>query len=527
MLVDGNSLTVDTLLEADICIIGGGAAGISMALALEGSGLRVLLLEGGNLEYDESSQSIYEGDNLGLDLTGVAQSRLRMLGGTTNHWAGNCMRFEAIDFEARPGIPYSGWPIKLSDVEPYYLKAQELVETPFDAAYDTNDRFDRLGLPVLPFEPGLLKTHLYAESTPTAFGLTYEQELTAAKDVTCYVNASALELLTDSDAKRVTSVRMSSLSGNSFTVSARRVVVATGGLEVPRLLLLSNSTAVAGLGNNNDLVGRFFMDHIAIRPGLQALIGNRTPELDLYTESHFDSDGYFRGAVSASDDVLRREELPNFLFFLFRQTNKSPGRQSAEILRRGHAAGTLGTHVKNVLTDLDGFTNEVFRSLSGSSRDLINRNWLDPWVTVESRPTPDSRVLLSEERDPVFGQPKLALDWRLHEKDLASNRRVIEILGQELGRLGFGRVWSSLLSHPEQWPQLSHGKHHSGTARMATDPKQGVVDANCKVHGLSNLFVAGSAVFPTHGYATPTLTIVALALRLADHLKETMLSGAE
>ncbi|MEL6522663.1 MAG: GMC family oxidoreductase [Pseudomonadota bacterium] len=527
MLFDANAISPDTQLEADICIIGGGAAGISAALALEGSGLKVLLVEGGSQWADDQSQSVYDAENLGLDLTPVAESRLRMLGGSTNHWAGNCMRFEAIDFEAREGIPYSGWPISLSDIEPYYMAAQALVETPTDAAYDVAERYDRLGLPVLDFQPDLLKTHLYSESPPTAFGNTYEEDLTAAQDVACYVNATALELMTDSDAARVTSVRMSSLSGTKFSIVARRVVVATGGMEVPRLLLLSNSTAVAGLGNQNDVVGRFFMDHIAVRPSLRAMISRRVSDFDLYTEPQFDADGYFRAAISASEELLRRENLPNFLIFLMKQSNSSPGQQSGQALRRGPAPGTLGTHILNVVTDLDGLTNEVFRTISGSRDDLIERTWLDPWLTVESRPNPDSRVLLADELDPVFGQRKLALDWQLHEDDLDSNRRITEILAQELGRMGYGRVWSDLLRHPDRWPTLGHGKHHSGTARMAADPKQGVVDGNCKVHGVANLYVAGSAVFPTHGYATPTLTIVAMALRLADHLKETMQTGAE
>jgi choline dehydrogenase-like flavoprotein len=274
------------------------------------------------------------------------------------------------------------------------------------------------------------------------------------------------------------------------------------------------------------------MDHLSIRPSLTSMENKKAGDFMPYVGSQAVDDGLFRAAIGASEELLRKEELPNFLFFVFEQTDNSPGRQSAQTIRRrlGSEEGVpdVMMHLENVLTDLDGFTNEVYRTLGNSQENLIPRTFIDPWVVTESIPEPESRVQLVESRDPVFGQNQISLDWRVTSNQLDVFVRATEILAEEMGRLGFGRIWSSVLRDGYEWPsEPAHGKHHCGTVRMSNDPKSGVVDSDCRVHGISNLFIAGSSVFPTHGAGTPTLTIVALAVRLADHLKARMEAGSQ
>ena len=528
MIFQSGSLSEGDVLNADLCIVGAGAAGISIAHQLSGSDIRVAVLESGFETYDERAQSLYSGPNVGFPADPLDEARLRMLGGSSNHWAGNCMPLSPIDFEARPGIPHSGWPITRADLDPYYLRAQAVVETPSQRDYDAH--LGDIAAAPLAFDETKLQSFFYAESPPTNFGFVYYETLAQAENVAVYLNATALEILTDDTASHVTAIRAAAIDGPAFEVRARQFVLAQGGTEVVRLLLLSNAVATRGLGNQNGLVGRFYMDHVSIRPALRAMIPKRQEEFRLYTEAHDVDDGYLRGAVGASPDLLHSEELPNFRFIFFRSETGSPGQRSAEALKRalerGELPGDLSWHIENILTDLDGVTNEVFRTATRASADLIRRSWIEPWLSVESLPNPQSRVHLIDARDDIFGQPRIALDWRLTEADLIANRRATEILALELGRLGYGRVWSPLLKDNYAWPfPTSHGKHHTGTARMAMDPKDGVVDANCRVHGISNLFIAGSAVFPTQGHATPTLTIVALALRLSDYLRERLTEG--
>lgn len=524
MFVDARTLEGGELFEADICIIGGGAAGISIAVELIGSPLKVILLESGDLGFDERTQSLYEGPNLGVDGWALDRSRLRFLGGSTNHWAGNCMRLDPIDFEAREGIPHSGWPISREDLDPYYPRAQALVETPHTDLYDNPERRQRMGLPTLEWDPERLRTFIYAESPPAQFGSSYEDVLAEADNVVVYLNANALEIETNDTASQATGVPVAVIDGPRFRVEAKNYVLAAGGIEIPRLLLLSNKVAPNGLGNEHDLVGRFFMDHLSFRPSLTSMLAEGDEQVQLYTKSHKLDGGYFRGAIAASETLLRKERLPNFCFFVFSADDRSPGQQSAEAMRRALSDGSLpedlSYHIESILTDLDGVTNEVFRTVTGADQDLISRDWLEPWTACECVPNPESRVMLVEERDEIFGQNKIGLDWRLTDLDLEVHRRATEVLAMELGRLGFGRVWSSLLQDGADWPAvMHHGKHHCGTTRMSADPKTGVVDPNCRVHGVSNLYVSSSSVFPTHGFATPTLTIVALAVRLAEHLR--------
>ena len=531
MFIDAREVPDGETIEADLCVIGAGAAGITIAREMAGTQHRVVVLESGGLDYDERTQSLYEGTNIGMASFDLDINRLRYFGGTTNHWAGHCRPLDPIDFERRSWVPYSGWPISRQDLVPYYLRALPILELPPFHFDDLDFLVAQTGEEALALDPARLQSAVYYQSPPTRFGEVYREEIGAATSVRVYLHANALELESDQTGSEVTGVQVACIDGPRFQVTARQYVLAMGGMEIPRLMLLSNRHVPAGLGNQHDLVGRFFMDHIVVRPAVLVLLASNDISLPLYHDLHTIEGGEMFAILSAPERLMREEELLDFRIHVDRVKAPGPGQQSlialVRALRGGSVPDDLGRHLGNILADLDVVTDLVYRRVFGAGSEPTEPDdtpfsiRLD--LVVEAAPDPDSRITLSGERD-LFGQNRIAVDWRLSDLDLRTARRAIELAALEFGRLGFGRGRGDLLEDGTGWPAdtMEAGKHHCGTARMAADPKTGVVDANCRVHGMSNLYVAGSAVFPTIGYANPTLTIVALALRLADHLKDQM-----
>lgn len=500
MLIDARTVPEETTIETDVCIVGAGAAGIALARELRGQSFRVCLLESGNLEFDQETQSLYEGETVGLPILPLTLSRLRYFGGSTNHWAGWCQPLDATDFEARDWIPHSGWPFSRSRLVPFYERAQVVLQIgPF--AYDAEAWNTEHASP-LPFTGGRVITQIVQFSPPTRFGQVYRSEIANATNITTYLNANAIEVETTEDARSATRLRVACLPGNRFWVSANLFILATGGIENPRLLLSSNKVQSRGLGNQNDLVGRFFMDHAGLVSGA-ILLSDPTFSPALYVNK---VRGFHRspapaveqsvmGELMLSPEVVRAERLANYSAVL-------------------HSTSRLESAKE------EGFLRALYNVIKSLNRRVF-RPALELRNIIEPIPNPDSRVTLRPERDRL-GQNRVRLDWRLSAGDERTIRRSQEIIGRELGRAGLGRLRVGLDREDDGWTaSLEPGlAHHMGTTRMHTDPRRGVVDQNCRVHGMTNLFIAGSSVFPTYGVVPPTLTIVALALRLADHVKE-------
>ena len=315
------------------------------------------------------------------------------------------------------------------------------------------------------------------------------------------------------------------LTGRRLQVKAKLFVLATGGIENARLLLLSNGRHADGIGNERGLVGRYFMEHPRFLAG-SIQPARRDLPLRFY-KKHEIAQSFVRAHLVLSQETQRAEELVDVQVRLepvydsrYRRAADSSGANSLAYmfasLGRGKAPDELGTHVRNVMADLDAIALASWRKLR---YDDIPLDDIQLYPRIDPTPSPDSRVTLADATD-ALGRRRARLDWQLHPNDMKSVRRTLEILGAELGRAGLGRVqigWED----DERWPpDTSGGWHHMGTTRMSADASSGVVDADCRVHGMGNLYVAGSSVFATAGSGTPTLTIVALALRLAEHVME-------
>jgi choline dehydrogenase-like flavoprotein len=483
------------------------------------------------------NQSLYEGKNIGLPYTDLHTLRSRYFGGSTNCWGGWCRPLNAIDFEKRDWVPYSGWPFSKATLEPYYDRAHVLCNVGPNN-YDLDfwaDTMSELNLSTINLPKKRIISQISQLSKERRFGVAYKDGIKTAAKVQAYLNANVAEIEASDDATSITSVRATTFSGNEFRVSAKLFVLATGGLENPRLMLLSNRVQKAGLGNQNDLVGRFFMEHPRIQTG-EIVLSDPEASTNLYDVQYT----YFHSPISAnlalSEETQRAEQILNYKTWILSvyRGEESKGAEALKNLYRACRKTTMPDHfmdtspafwLRNIGTMLADFPNTAAVAIGRLSKHPGMIKKREFAHLCESVPDPESRITLGLDKDRL-GLNRIRLNWRLSQLEKRTIRRGQEIIGEELTRSGLGRVTGEPLGDStNEWPPtLLWGWHQMGTTRMHVEPKQGVVDENCRVHGFSNLFIGGSSVFPTSGSDLPTMTIVALALRLADHLDEQLRS---
>ncbi|AKM30222.1 FAD-dependent oxidoreductase [Pandoraea faecigallinarum] len=549
MILDAHDIPSGTGLQADLCIAGAGAAGITLALALEASGLDVILLESGGDAPEPAAQQLYAGTVEDARLHPPAESyRVRRFGGSTTLWGGRCMPLDPIDFEARDYIPHSGWPMGIDALMPWYGQANALCEAG-EFAYTAEQAFPDASNPSRPmignFESDLFSTNtLERFSCPTNFGERYRARLAKGR-VRVVQHANLCHLpQRDGAARLVGPAQVKTLDGKTFTVAARAYVLAAGGLETPRLLLNSPGASGRGLGNAHDVVGRYYMSHLAGTIGTVDLSGAAS----VWHGYDVSAEGiYCRRRLALRAQAQRALRAGNFIARLHHpripDAGHGNGILSALYLARpivpyeyakrlyGDAPGGIGNwlaHARNVVMDAPNTVRFLTHWLT--HRTLAARKF--PSVIVrpanlrfsldfhaEQVPYENSRVTLGDERD-TLGMRRIHIDWRYTPHDVATVTRALAALAQEIGRTGVGRFsYDPAAVEAEMTRYGAYGGHHIGTARMGNDPATSVVDADGRLHEADNVFIAGAATFPTSGQANPTLSIVALALRLADHLR--------
>lgn len=541
MLINSLHLPEDTLIEKDICIIGAGAAGITLARELIGQPYQVCLLESGGLGFDEQTQSLYAGENIGESYFPLKESRARYFGGSTNLWAGWSRPLDEIDFEYRSWMPYSGWPFTKAELVPYYERAQAACHLgPFKYDLESwKDGLAQLQRQQLPQLPDQLTTYIWQLVPPThvRFGEAYRAELEQAENITTYLHANVVEIETNDTAQAVTRLRVASADGKKFSVVAKVFILAVGGIENPRLLLASNQVQNTGLGNQYDLVGRFFMEHPYLLSGKLKL---SRPDAFAYAQKNCTVGETLIGtAVSLSKEVQEREQILNFSARLLpmqeewvdalkRLKSKNRQKKKHKAFPTAHAGRKYRKSQVPAIEDLVKVIANLDRLAAKAYTKLLNKpsNLCDTHLIGEQAPNPDSRVTLSRDRDRL-GLNRAQLDWRLSPIDKYTIQRSQQLIAREFERSGLGKMQIELGDDDTAWQALGGSYHHIGTTRMSCNPREGVVNEHCQVHGISNLYVAGSSVFPTGGLSNPTLTIVALAIRLADRIKERMSCTAE
>jgi len=479
-IIFANELDAGSELRSKVCVIGGGAAGITLVRALASNGIDSLLIESGTEEFDGPTQELYAGRaERYFDLT---TTRLRYLGGTTNHFAGQSRPFESIDLEAQPWRGDVGWPISHAELMANMAEATRVMGFTEDE-WATSSWFPDLDEPLDPH----LRTKVF-QALARPFGTAYRDDLASSERITVVLSANATGIRLSEGNGAVSHVELRTLGGTGLRAVGDVYVLAAGGIESPRLLLASDQDVPTGVGNSSGLVGRYFADHPAIGP-IPVVPGPGTLSLasTSVTNPTTGLPVSILTTLSITEQAQRDLELTGFHAFVLGIEAPPPDDVVAEGVEK--------------LLGIGEPTPDVVRSVV---------------IGFEAIPNIDSRVTLDGERN-ALGEPRAVLDWRRSPRDSENIASIIDLVARELARTGVGRM--AVVPDADAWDDLVTGQHHHmGTLRMSASPADGVVDSSLRFHDVTNLYALGSAVFPTHGHANPTMNIVALALRLADHL---------
>lgn len=542
MIIDAQQISAGSTINADICIVGSGPAGLTLAREFRNQPLKVCLIESGGFTARRALKRLNEGQTFGDPYPNPRWGRIRQFGGTPNRWqieigshlhGARYAPLNAIDFEDRDWLPNSGWPFSRAELDPYYERAQQHCGLgPY--AYETQS-WEGPGLAPLKFSTGRLETSMFQFGPKDVWTKHYSDVTSNAPNITCVVNGTVLEIETDDDGTNVTGVRAVNPAGGQFQVQASHVILAVGCIESSRLLLLSKNGR--GLGNQYDVVGRYFMDHPQSYLNVFAPHDRRVfDNTALYDLRPMNGGSYgVMAKLAFSEDTLRREQLQNICFVLFprRDHFMSDAFQSfftllLTLIHRQRPSN-LPYHLKTMIKGSGHLLQIGAWALQGKAPYpyLARGGWstipnpsklftvFEIFSLLEQAPDPNNRITLGDQLDPN-GQRKVQIHWRFTERDQQSVLRARALLQEEFAQAGLGTITytKELLTSPSS-------VHPIGGTRMNNNPRFGVVDENCKVHNVGNLYIASSGVFPTSGYANPTLTVVALACRLADHIKQT------
>ena len=528
MIVDLEESSGDVLIEAEICIVGAGAAGVALARDMMNAGRDVCLLEGGGMDYEATTQSLFAGKNIGSEYYDLDHSRLRFFGGTTNIWGGRSIPLDPIDFEKRDWVPHSGWPITLDDLQAYYRIAHDSLELG-EYDYETG-MWEKLQLSPIDFDPAAITTRFWRfDHLKERFNHRRADDLKKARNVRIVLHANTTSLQATDNASAIGYLEASSLQGQKLKVKAAHFVLACGAIENARLLLASNNVEANGIGNGFDRVGRYFMEH---PHGRVAHIETGDPAAfwALYRKRYPVADVPLAPALVLPPSLQKKLGVLNSAATFDLQKDPSNGASMSKrlILNMKHSLSPTNSG-RRLWQTWRGSQNWLQRHVSMPLLRFVvkvNRMGLYVMARAEQAPNPDSRVCLSADKDGL-GSHRADLDWRLCALDKETMLQFGKTLEREFDRLGLGKVKTSewLEDGKPEWPVDASvgnhpigGYHHMGTTRMSASARDGVVDSNCTVHGYHNLHIAGSSVFTTGGWANPTLTLLALTHRLGDHL---------
>ena len=499
-----------------MCIVGAGAAGMTLAMQLAAAGIEVLLLESGGEKIDAETQGLYAAEQVGIDYFDLSASRLRFLGGTTNHWAGYCRENDASEYAGRPELGVLGWPITYADIRPYVERAMRLLDldplgfTPEEAAakagYNPASLVEK--------QSQVLQTKVFQIAKRRRFRELHTDELKRAPGLRTLLYANVTHIQLDEAGRSVKHLTVRTLNGRQLEVRARTYVLATHAVENARLLLSSNDVRPAGVGNESGHVGRHFMEHLAVESGLMVA----SSKLARYYD-HTTMQGHgLNPNISITDKAMREHGLMGYYCRL------------TPVVAKDQTLSAIDTLASSFWqpADLDTVRalGQVLVDVPGVIRFIGNRKFANAFNTanvyrlqhrIEQSPNGASRVTLSAFRDRL-GMPKAKLEWALSDLDVTTFAKGQQLVARECERLGLGTFRLDALTPALIERSVQGRHHHMGTTRMSDAATDGVVDRQCKVHGLANLYVVGSSIFPTAGYAGPTMMLMAFAIRLGDHL---------
>jgi choline dehydrogenase-like flavoprotein len=532
MIESAKDLASD-LLEADICIVGTGAAGIPLALELAESGQQVLLIESGGFKESKEVQALYEGGVVDEAMHSPSDKfRQRRFGGSTTIWGGRCMPFDPIDFEQRDYIPGSGWPISYDDLAPFYPKAHEYLELG-QYEYDARKAFNPPAAPMFKGYEGVTFSTEGLErfSRPTDVGKCYRDRIEKSSAIRCLTDLNITYIQLQQDGSRVEHLDAKTLNGKSFKITASKFILAMGGIEIPRLMLASKDVQKQGIGNDHDILGRFYMCHIAGNVGSLQIKG---PVSNVTHGYEVSPDGiYCRRRIQLKPNKQKELGVSNMVARLHFPKITDPSHKSGILsglfvvrklisyeyskrLKDGENAsiGLYLRHFWNILTGPVDTVKFLYHWLT--KRTLAKRkfpsiilpnknNNFSLEIHAEQIPIADSRITILKEKD-TLGVPKVCIDWKYCKQDVELVKKTLKAFAEDISAQGIGEFKYDEQDFENELMRFgAYGGHHIGATRMGDDPQTSVVDKNCQVHGINNLFIASCSVFPTSSQANPTL----------------------
>mgnify|MGYP003635312964 FL=1 len=524
--------------DADICVVGSGPIGLALAHACVKRGLKVLMLESGHYWPDEQKNDLGKAGYLDTaHHVPLEEGCCRALGGNSYQWGGRCVPFDPIDFEARPWIGNSGWPISAETVTDWYPEAAAFLRC----------RDDFTDTPLWPDNGRVRSDTLESWVANPNIAHVYGDWLKACDDICVVLDATVVDLRFNANDTRVEAVTVANGSART-DLSVKTLVVAAGGVQTPRLLLAAQRTRPDLFGGVDGPLGRYYMGHVS---GKIAEITLADPASDGFLDYEMDGNRFKRRRITLTESEQRTHGLPQITFSAGNPVVYDPAHRNGALsaiwmvlssplgnrflnapLRRlylGEEKQSVLSHALNILRSpiATGFgAFNVFRQMylqkpKRPSVFLKNRKGrYTLYYHGEQTPSADNRVRLSPDVD-ALGMPRVAVDFDYSAADADGVLKAHAILAEAVAEAGIGTIDYSV---PEDAraaaivSQARDGLHQIGTTRMSTNPKPGVVDTDCRVHGLQNLYVASTSVMPTSGHANPTFVGVALAMRLAAHL---------
>jgi choline dehydrogenase-like flavoprotein len=585
-VMDLSSFDPNSLFETDLVIIGGGPAGLTIARELFSTSIRVLVLESGQTEEQARFSDLNRLESVGeprrdadtikkrTEFHGASSKswtdesqpygvRSRVLGGSSQVWAGKSAAFDGIDFEHRDWVPNSGWPFAHDKLQAYEDRAAEVLN--FGPNCYDEEFWELLG--VAPPNPELDQARLrsffwqFARSRIDPMDvMRFGSEFLSfdAPNVRVLLNATVTHIDVNEAGSAFDGLEISTIDGVRSRVAAKAVVLAAGGIENARLLLASRRKFAGGVGNRHDVVGRYLMDHPGMSLGRFRLgdVHQIVKRFGFYGLKRQGRVNMYVHGLALGEATQRREGLLNCAAYIMEERAPDDPWDALKRLLRGKSDTVLSDVLAvaaspNLL--IKGIGLRAFQS------DLIPRALTDPVINMliarlprfvvheyqnrglphkltgltvdaitEQVPDYANRIFLTDKTD-ALGEPIACAAWRVGDLERRSFERLGQLMVEEFSRVGLPVpvLEDCLIQGRLQDAVVIDMCHSSGTTRMGDDPGSSVVDRNCCVHGIAGLYVAGASVFPTSGHANPTLMLLALAIRLADHLKTEFSSAGE